>query len=144
MCFQLRWKLLELRGSCLLRFNMQSLRRLAVRGLDAIRYPNWLSVQWPFWLVVLANQHNVWEGRRADNVTISLAIMIFQVMPSIVFHKRLLRSNEYCANTVCALFFYDNLWSAHHKRRTYAHLCSWKLPSSLFQNNFFPNSSDEM
>ena len=38
-------------------------------------------------------------------IFLNISIMIFQVMPSTVFHKRLLRSNEYWANTVCALFF---------------------------------------
>ena len=51
------------------------------------------------------------RSSRADNTTISSAIMIFHVKPSIVFHKRLLRSNKYWANTVCTLFFSDNLWA---------------------------------
>ena len=42
-CVQLRWKLLEPRGQCLVRFNLQSLRVLAVGGLDSIAYSDWLS-----------------------------------------------------------------------------------------------------
>ena len=45
---------------------------------------------------------------RADNATISSAIMIFQIMPSIAFHKCLLKSNEQPMRQCCVRFIF--LW----------------------------------
>ena len=66
-CVQLCRKLLEPRGWCLVRFNLQSLRGLAVWGLDAIGYSDWLCASCSKTFLfsgVLANQCNVWEGRK--------------------------------------------------------------------------------
>ena len=127
-CGQLRWKLLEPCGRCLLRFNMRSLRWLAVGGWtpsDTLigclfnDHSDWrcdsesaLCMRGGTNTFSLLQRLHITMSPRPDNVTISSAIMIFQVMPSIVFHKHLLRSNEYWANTVCTLFSSDILWSA--------------------------------
>ena len=51
-CVQLRWKLLEPPGRCLLQFNMRSLRRLAVGHLS----------HWILWLVVCyLYDHSDWR-----------------------------------------------------------------------------------
>ena len=51
-CVQLRWKLLEPRGRCLLQFNMQSLRRLAVGRRS----------HWILWLVMChLYDHSDWR-----------------------------------------------------------------------------------
>ena len=145
-CVQLCWKLLEPPERCLVRFTLQSLRVLVAGGLDAIGYSDWLSARCSATILiggVLANSAVCGRGRsddgkqitfsilrrlriitspRADDATISSAIMIFQVTPSIVFHKRLLRSNIYWANTVCALFFYDKLRSAIHSFFSFFHV----------------------
>ena len=108
-----------------------------VGQLDSIGYSDWLSASCPVTIfdwrcasesaccvggVVVTNKHTTFSLLQhlriirspRDNATISSAIMIFQVMQSIVFNKHRLRLNKYRANTVHALFSSDHLWSFSH------------------------------